>query len=69
MAALDKGLQSQHIQRESGVFTYTIGLEMEKMNLMLKQLQEPPSDTFIYFLQYLIDSNDDDKKYFLQCLK
>ena len=67
---LNKRLHSQHIQRESDVLTtYTHHLKMEKINLRLKQLQEPPSDTFIYFLQYLINSNDDDKKYFLQCLK
>ena len=62
-------LYKQQIQRESSVVAHIYHLKREKMNLRLNQLQEPPSDTFIYFLQYLINSNDDDKKYFLQCLK
>ena len=41
----------------------------EKEELQLKELQEPVSDTFQYFLQCVLHLDEIDKKYFLQCLK
>ena len=41
----------------------------EKEKLQLKQLREPVSDTFKYFLQCILHLDEIDRKYFLQCLK
>ena len=67
MTALDKRLRE--IQKPIYEDEVTHYIRMKEMNRRrLKELQEPPSDMFKYFLQYLINSNDADKKYFLQCL-
>ena len=41
----------------------------EKEELQLKQLKEPISETFKYFLQCILHLDEIDRKYFLQCLK
>ena len=48
---------------------YSSGIKREKRRLQMKQLLEPISDTFRYFLQCLTNLCEIDKKYFLQYLK
>ena len=70
MADLDKEFCRQ-IRRPDNmtVEAYSASIKEQKRRLQVKQLQEPISDAFIYFLQCLVNLCEIEKKYFLQCLK
>ena len=55
--------------KDISISNYSIRLMQEKWRLHLKQLQNPLSQTFKYFLQCLTTLDSDDRKYFLQALK
>ena len=70
MAILDKELCRQRRRPDNTtVEDYSSSINEEKRKLQIKQLQEPISDAFRYFLQCLAHFGEIDRKYFLQCLK
>ena len=70
MAELDKELHRYRKPLEdTKQQDYWSRIKEEKRRLQMKQLQEAISDTFKYFLQSLLNLDETNKKYFLQCLK